>query len=64
MPEYVQNVTNQSSVNIDYDKLGDVFAQKLAENPQHILSFDENGFHYAVRKGNDLTNYVNKKLTT
>jgi hypothetical protein len=64
LPEYVQNVTNQSSMNIDYDKLGDVFAQKLAENPQHILSFDENGFHYAVRKGNDLTNYVNKKLTT
>jgi hypothetical protein len=64
LPEYVQNVTNQSSMNIDYEKLGDVFAQKLAENPQHILSFDENGFHYAVRKGNDLTNYVNKKLTT
>lgn len=64
MPEYVQNITNQSQTEIDYEKLGDVFAQKLAENPQHILSFDENGFQYAVRKGNDLTHYVNKKLST
>jgi predicted nucleic acid-binding Zn-ribbon protein len=64
MPEYVQNVSNHSHAEIDYEKLGDVFAQKLAENPQHILSFDEDGFHYAVRKGNDVTNYINKKLST
>jgi hypothetical protein len=50
MPEYVQNITNQPGP-IDYEKLGDVFAQKLAENPQHILSFDENGFTYAMKKG-------------
>jgi hypothetical protein len=64
LPEYVQNITNQASLEIDYEKLGDVFAQKLAENPQHILSFDEDGFQYSVRKGNDVTNYVNKKLST
>jgi hypothetical protein len=63
LPEYVQTIS-QPGQPIDYEKLGDVLAQKLAEYPQHIISFDENGFQHAIREGNDLTTYVNKKLTT
>jgi len=49
---------------IDYDKMADVLAAKLADNPQAVLSFDEHGFHLSIRKGNQLTEYKNKKLTT
>lgn len=63
MPEFIQTIA-QAPDKLDYQKLGDVIAQKLAENPQHILSFDENGFQYSVKQGNDKINYVNKKLNT
>jgi hypothetical protein len=61
----VQNVTTvQQAEPINYEKLGDVFAQKLAENPQYVLSFDENGFMLSVKQGNDEIQYKNKKLNT
>lgn len=62
LPEYVQNISHSNSTQIDYDKLGEVIAQKLADNPQHSLHFDEDGFHLSVKKGNDQINYTNKKL--
>lgn len=49
---------------IDYNKLGDIIAQKLAENPTHQLSFDENGFTYSIIKNNEIVEYKNKKLNT
>jgi hypothetical protein len=65
MPDYVQTIThNVTEEKIDYEKLGEVLAQKLAENPQAHLSFDENGFHLSILKGNQQIDYVNKKLST
>lgn len=48
---------------MDYEKMAEAFAQKLAENPQYKLSFDENGFNVSVRKGLDTINYINKKMS-
>lgn len=48
----------------DYEKMADAFAKKLEENPQAVLSVDEDGFMMTIRKGNTVTNYKNKKLTT
>lgn len=61
LPEY----SNSSSTapQIDYEKLGEVIAQKMAENPSFSLSLDENGFNLSVHQGNEQINYVNKKLT-
>jgi hypothetical protein len=64
LPEYVQNNTQTTNIEIDYDRLGEVLAQKLAENPQAHLTIDEQGFQVSIRQGNDTINYVNKKLST
>lgn len=62
LPDYVVN--NSQEMQFDYDKMGEVMAQKLAENPHYSLHFDEQGFHLSVKQGSDRVDYVNKKLTT
>lgn len=62
-PEYVQTVTNvHQQEGIDYGRMAAAFAQELANNPHFTLSIDENGFMMAVKQGNDLIEYKNKKL--
>jgi hypothetical protein len=62
VPEHVHTMTEAEK--IDYDKLGEVIAQKLAENPHHTLSFDERGFTLSIQEGLATTEYKNKKLNT
>jgi hypothetical protein len=65
MPDYVQTIThNVTEEKIDYEKLGEVLAQKLAENPQAHLSLDEEGFKFSIRKGLSETEYKNKKISS
>lgn len=62
LPGYVINTSQAPG--IDYDKLGEVVAQKLAENPHYTLSFDERGFTLSIKQGQTQTDFINKKLTT
>jgi hypothetical protein len=54
---YVEN-----SIDIDYDKMAEAFASRLAENPSTNINLDEDGFNVSVRKGIEQINYVNKKM--
>jgi len=57
---------NSSNSQIDYDKLGEVVAQKLAgELANHSalnLNIDSDGFNLSVQKGLETINYKNRKL--
>ncbi len=64
IPEHVTNVMAPAGEKIDYNKLGDVIAEKLAQNPSSHLHFDERGFVLSVQKGNQTIEYKNKKLST
>ena len=61
-PQFSSNQAGNDA--FDYEKMADAFAKKLEENPQAVLSVDEEGFMMTIRKGNTVTNYKNKKLTT
>jgi hypothetical protein len=64
IPDHVTNVMTPAGEKIDYNKLGDVIAEKLAQNPSSHLHFDERGFVLSVQKGNQTIEYKNKKLST
>lgn len=53
-----------SGPTIDYERMAQATAQAIADNPQASLSIDEDGFRLSIRKGNEITEYKNKKLTT
>ena len=52
----------QAPAPIDYNKLGDVIAKKLRENPHLSISMDEDGFTKSIRQGIDTINIKDKKL--
>jgi hypothetical protein len=62
VPQYLS--TTSGAAEFDYDKMAEAFAAKLADNPQAVLSFDEDGIRLSIKKGNQVTEYKNKKLTT
>lgn len=55
-------VNNNTSVQIDYEKLGKVIAQEMADHPVLNLNIDNDGFNASVQKGLDTINYKNRKL--
>lgn len=65
-PEIPESALNQlavsNSLQIDYDKMGDAFAAKLAKNPHLSVSIDRNGVNVLMSKGNKKTNYLNRKV--
>jgi hypothetical protein len=63
VPEFVSNVS-APAVSIDYDRIGESVAHHIAANPQAIVSIDEDGFKLSIKKGNQVIEYKNKKLTT
>lgn len=52
----------ENSLEIDYQKMAEAFAEKLAENPTTNINLDESGFNVSVHKGMDQIDYVNKKM--
>ena len=75
LPKLVQNYSQQmphldySAVNttvidkgIDYDKLGNILAEKLRSNPQAVVKIDKAGFSTFIRTRNNQTEYLNNKF--
>jgi len=49
---------NRKQSQIDYDKVGKSIAKHL---PQHNISFDKDGFQYAVKEGQKFIKYLDKR---
>jgi len=47
---------------IDYDKLGNILAEKLRSNPQAVVKIDKAGFSTFIRSRNNQTEYLNNKF--
>ena len=75
LPKLVQNYSQQmphleySAVSttvidkgIDYDKLGNILAEKLRSNPQAVVKIDKAGFSTFIRTRNNQTEYLNNKF--
>lgn len=75
LPKLVQNYSQQmphldySAVSttvidkgIDYDKLGNILAEKLRSNPQAVVRIDKAGFSTFIRTRNNQTEYLNNKF--
>ncbi|MEJ7737432.1 MAG: hypothetical protein WKF97_08400 [Chitinophagaceae bacterium] len=71
LPEIPANIEKHIDVinrqaPIDYDKLGQVVAQKLGQamkdHPVFKLDIDQDGFNASIQKGLETINYKNKKL--
>jgi hypothetical protein len=63
LPEF-QSAQTTAPEPLDYEKLGEVIAEKLAANPSAHLHFDERGFTLAVHEANQVTEFKNKKIST
>ena len=75
LPKLVQNYSQQmphldySAISttvidkgIDYDKLGNILAEKLRSNPQAVVKIDKAGFSTFIRTRNNQTEYLNNKF--
>ncbi len=56
-----KTTNNYQSIEIDYDRLGEVVGNEVAKHPRTNINIDKNGFQTYVQQGNTTTYIVNNK---